>query len=211
MSDLISNGPGTPSRRLRRFLPGVGAAAAVGLGLALGAVGISAAASPSPSPGSSTVQPQYAQPGQPGQPGPGGLRGPGRGMRPEGHGRLGDALGLRGAVRGDVVVPNGKGGYQTIRMQRGKVTDTGKSSITVLSADNHSETYDVPATALVNAARDGLGSIAVGDQVVVRALVAGDTVTATHIRDLTQLGADRPKGPPPGPNGTPASPSTYRS
>jgi hypothetical protein len=96
-------------------------------------------------------------------------------------------------------------------MQRGKVTGKTASSITVQSADGHSETYAVPSTALVNAARDGLGSIAVGDEVGVRALVVDGKATATYIRDLTKLGADRPKGPPPARSGTPASPSSYRS
>lgn len=203
MTDPLSNAPVHPARRrLRR----IGAAAAVGLGLALGAFGISSAASPSPSPGSGGAQPQYAQPG------PGRMGGHGRGMmRPGGPGRMGDELGLRGAVRGDIVVPNGKGGYQTVRVQRGTVTGTTADSITVLSADKHSETYVVPSSALVNAARDGLGSIAVGDKVAVRALVVGDTATATHIRDLTKLEANRPKRQPAAPNGTPASPSSYRS
>lgn len=205
MADPVSSDPIRPSRgRLRR----IGAAAAVGLGLALGAFGISAAASPSPSPGSSGAQPQYAQPGPPG---PGGMGGHGRMMRPGGSGRMGDELGLRGAVRADIVVPNGKGGYQTIRVQRGKVTGKTDGSITVLSADGQSETYTVPSSALVDAARDGLGSIAIGDQVGVRALVVDGKATATHIRDLTKLGANRPKRQPAAPNGTPASPSSYRS
>lgn len=205
MPDLISSDPTAPPRRRWRR---VGAAAAVGLGLALGAVGISAAASPTPSPGS-TARPQQGQPGQPGPGWMGGhLRGP-RGMGP-GHMDRG-AMGLRGAVRGDVVVPDGKGGYQTIRVQRGSVTATTGNSITVKSADGHSETYAVTATTLVNAARDGLRSIAVGDKVGVRATLSGDKATATHIRDLTKLGADRPKGPPPAPSGTSASPSSYRS
>jgi len=201
MTDLISSPP-PASRRWRR----IGAAAAVGVGLALGAFGISSAASPSPSPGGGAVQPQY------GQPGPGGMGDHMRGMRGMGPGHMDrDDMGMRGAIRGDVVVPDGKGGYQTIRMQRGAVTAKTASSITVKSADGHVETYAVTATTLVNAARDGLGSIAIGDEVGVRATLSGSNATATHIRDLTKLGADRPKGPPPAPNGTPASPSSYRS
>lgn len=203
MPDLISSDSTPSSRRKWRR---AGAAAAVGLGLALGAAGISAAASPTPSPGSGTARPQQ------GQQGPGWMGDHMRGLRGAGpgHMRRGE-MGLRGAVRGDIVVPDGKGGYQTIRVQRGVVTAKAPDSITVKSADGHSETYAVTATTLVNAARDGLGSIAIGDKVGVRATLSGDKATATHIRDLTKLGLDRPKGPPPAPSGTTASPSSYRS
>lgn len=201
MSDVISSDPATPPSHRGRRLRRVGAAAAVGFGLALGAFGISSAASPSPSPGSSTVRPQQ------GQPGPNHMGGHLRGMRRTGPGHPGAVMGLRGAVRGDIVVPNGKGGYRTIRLQRGTVTATSPSSMTVKSADGVSETYDVPATALVNAARGGLGSIAVGDKVGVRATVSGNRATATHVRDLTKLRTKRPAAP----NGAPARPSSYSS
>lgn len=200
MTDLISSDSTRPSRRrLRR----IGAAGAVGVGLALGAFGISSAASPSPSPGSSAVQPQQ------GMPGPDDMGRHLRGMGPDRMGR--DELGLRGAIRGDIVVPDGKGGYRTVRMQRGKVTAKTASSLTVQSADGKVETYAVPAGTLVNAARDGLGSIAIGDEVGVRAIVSGGTATATRIRDLTKLPVRRPGGPPAASDGTPAAPSSYRS
>jgi len=53
---------------------------------------------------------------------------------------------------------------------------------------------------LVNAQRDGIGSIKTGNQVVVDATVSGSTTTAVRILDLSQLqqGFHRFFGPAPG-------------
>lgn len=216
MDDVVGNG--TPDRqpgRNRRWNRRITFAAAVGVGAILGAAGISAAASPSPSPsgGTSVAPGQGSVPGGPGHwrmhdrddMGPGMGRGPGR----RGLGGLG--MGLRGAVRGDVVVPDGKGGFKTVRLQRGKVTSISATSLVVTGADNVPETYALTAKTVVDGGRDALSSVKVGDQVGVLADVSGGTggtATVTHVRDQTRLRAERPLRKP-APNGTPASPSTY--
>lgn len=205
------------SRRMRR----AGMVAAAGVGITLGAAGIAAAAgSPSPTPsGGTTAQTAPAPPdggpgdhrmarrgrmggpmGGPGMAGPGGRRG----------------LGMRGAVHGELVVPNGSGGWRTVQVQRGKVTAVSKTSLTVKSDDGYTKTYAVTASTLVDAARDGISTVAKGEKVAVLATVSGGTSTATEVRDLTKIEAGHKKwGPPPGggappaPGGTPATPGSY--
>ena len=191
------------------------ALAAVGIGITLGAAGIAAAADdPTPTPTPSA--------GGNAQPAPSG--GPhGFGMR-HGHGPRGGpgGPGLRGAVHGEFVVPDGTG-WKTVAMQRGEVTSVSSTAITVKSKDGYTKTYVVTADTMVNAARDGIGSIKKGEDVAVVAEVKSGTATAVDIRDLTQLKEHRRDfGPPPGgpgpgvpapngtaPQGTPASPSSY--
>jgi hypothetical protein len=140
-------------------------------------------------------------------------RGHGMGMRGEGGPGV---LGMRGAVHGEFTVPDGTG-WRTIAMQRGAVTDVSDTSLTVKSKDGYSRTYVITATTLVNAARDGIGSIKTGDEVGVMATVKDKTATAVDVRDISQIQSQRKDfGPPPGmmgkpqaPGGTPASPSSY--
>ena len=112
--------------------------------------------------------------------GPGGF-GPALG----GPGMLGG--GLFGAVHGTVVLPKPGGGYQTVAFQNGKVTAVSSTSITLRSADGYSHTYPVTSSTNVNAQRDGIASIKVGNQVVVAATVSGSTTTVIRIIDVTQL------------------------
>lgn len=123
-------------------------------------------------------------------------------------------MGLAGALHGELVVPDGNGGYRTVVVQRGKATAVGSGSITVQSEDNYTRTYDVPAGTGVNARRDGLGSITTGAAVVVMADKKGSSYTATQVIDLDQLGRGLPgleggmrlRGGPgllPGPDETP--------
>jgi hypothetical protein len=199
-------GPEPRSRsRATRWLT---AAAAVGIGITLGAAGIAAAEDPTPTPapsGGATTQqaPPDAPPGGPGMM----RRGHGKGMRGPG------GPGMHGAVHGQFVVPDGTG-WRTVAVQRGVVTAVSSSSITVKSADGYTKTYVVTAETLVNAARDGIGSIKKDEEVAVMATVKDGTATATDIRDLTQIRAHHKEfGPPPpggpAPGGTPASPSSY--
>jgi hypothetical protein len=211
--DVIA-GP-EPQRASRRNR-WIGGAAAVGIGITLGAAGIAAAADPTPTPtpsGGATAQ--VAPPGAPpGGPGMGMHRG--RGMREGGPGP--GRLGPRGAVHGEFTVPDGTG-WRTVAMQRGTVTDVSSTSLTVKSADGYTKTYVITATTMVNAQRDGIGSIKDGDEVAVVATVKSGTATANDVRDVTQLKAHRKEfGPPgrpapgqapPAPGGTPASPSNY--
>jgi hypothetical protein len=95
--------------------------------------------------------------------------------------------GMLGAVHGQMVVAKPGGGYQTVDVQRGKVTAVNSSSITVHSADGFSATYAVAGATLVGAQRAGIGSVKVGDQVSLQATVSGSKATATSIIDLTLL------------------------
>ncbi|MDT7570945.1 MAG: hypothetical protein QOE05_1119 [Actinomycetota bacterium] len=184
----------------------LGGLAALGIGVTLGAAGIAAAAddpTPTPSPGAGA---QVTPPGPP-PGGPGMHRGHGRG--PGGPG----GPGLRGAVHGEFVVPDGTG-WRTVAVQRGEVTSVSSTSLSVKSKDGYTKTYVVTPDTMVNAARDGIGSIKTGEDVAVVANVKGGTATAVDIRDLSQIKQHRkdfgpPGGPPNAPNGTPASPSSF--
>jgi hypothetical protein len=92
-----------------------------------------------------------------------------------------------GAVHGQFVVPKQGGGYQTIDTQRGQVTAVSNSAITLKSSDGFVKTYAVTAATIVDAQRDGIGSIKVGDQAAVSATVSGSTATAVTIGDLSNM------------------------
>ena len=95
--------------------------------------------------------------------------------------------GMLGAVHGQLVLAKPGGGYQTVDVQRGKVTAVSTSSISVRSTDGFSATYAVAGATVVGAQRAGIGSIKVGDQVALQATVSGSKATATSIIDLTVL------------------------
>ena len=136
----------------------------------------SASASPSPSP---SAKPSFPPKG------PWRMLAPGGG--PFAFGGPGALGGLFGAVHGTVVVPKPGGGYQTVAFQNGKVTAVSSTSITLHSADGYNRTYQVTSSTLVNAQRDGIGSIKTGNQVVVTATVSGSTATATRIIDVSMI------------------------
>ena len=119
-----------------------------------------------------------------------GTRPYGPGGRFPGHGAYGGGFGLGafGALHGQFVVPRSGGGYQTEDTQRGSVTAVSTSSITVKSTDGFTKTYQVTSSTLVDAQRDGIGSVKDGHQVSVPATVSGGTATATSILDLSLLG-----------------------
>jgi hypothetical protein len=96
-------------------------------------------------------------------------------------------LGMAGAIHGELVVPDGNGGYRTVVVQRGTASKVGSDTITVTSDDGFSQTYDVPADTGVGALREGLGSITSGASVVVMAEKKGSTLTATHVMDLDSV------------------------
>ncbi|MDX6391679.1 MAG: hypothetical protein QOJ73_2742 [Streptosporangiaceae bacterium] len=134
------------------------------------------AATPSPSP--SPSQSGYGTPG-PGHRFFGGFGG-------------GFGAGVAGALHGQFVVPRSGGGYQTEDTQRGSVTAVSTSSITVKSADGFTKTYQVTSSTVVDARRDGIGSVKNGHQVSVLATVSGGHATATNIQDLSLLRAGNP-------------------
>jgi hypothetical protein len=97
-------------------------------------------------------------------------------------------LGMAGAIHGELVVPDGNGGFQTVVVQRGTASKVGSDTLTVTSDDGYAQTYDVPADTGVGALREGLGSIKSGANVVVLAEKKGGSLTATHVMDLDSLG-----------------------
>lgn len=184
----------------KRRLPGrpVIAAGVAATALLTGA-GVAMAAtsgSGTPSPRASTLAPSglAAATPTPVPPKPGPLRLHGRfpfgpGFGPEFGPGFGPVFGPGpfGAVHGQFVVPKPGGGYQTVDTQRGAVTAVSTTSITVKSGDGFTKTYRVTASTIVDARRDGIGSIKTGQQVTVIATVSGSTATATSIVDISAL------------------------
>jgi hypothetical protein len=98
---------------------------------------------------------------------------------------------LGGALHGTLVLPKAAGGTITVEIQNGKVASVSQSSITLKSTDGFTKTYVVSTSTLVDAQRNGIGSVKVGDQVWVTASASGGTVTAIRVVDLSQLRAGR--------------------
>jgi len=210
---VASSGP-------RRSRIGTGIAiAAIGIG-ALGVAGTAYASSSSPTPSPSDAgRSGYGATGRDGAQklGPSGTTGP-RGDGDRGHRGFGPGMGMGMgmgggfAIHGSFVTPKQGGGYQTVDTQRGKVTAVSSTSISVKSEDGFTATYVVTADTLVNAKRDGIASIKVGDEVGVVGLENAGSTTAVQIVDRTQMGAGWKKFAPQRPGGgatpTPSSTST---
>jgi hypothetical protein len=194
------------SRRVAVLAGVIAVGVLAGAGVAVAATSSSSSPTPTPSASpSASARPPFG-----GQPPKGAWRihgAPGFGHAFGGPGLLG---GLFGAVHGTVVVPKSGGGYQTVVFQNGKVTAVSSTSITLHSADGYSHTYPVTSSTMVNAQRDGIGSIKVGNQVMVDATVSGGTTTTIRIIDLTllQQGMHRFFGAPPSASFKPAAPSS---
>ncbi len=107
--------------------------------------------------------------------------------RHRGHGLSRGLLGMAGALHGELVVPDGDGGYRTVVVQRGTATEVGDATLTVRSEDGFTATYDVPAGTVLGAGRDGIASIETGAEVVVTAQKKGAALTATHLVDLAAM------------------------
>jgi hypothetical protein len=190
-------------------------AGVIGVGVLAGAgVAVAATGSSSPTPSASSPPPATAPSSSPLPP-----KGPPKDMPwrivhrggPFAFGPAGPlGGGLFGAVHGTVVVPKSGGGYQTVAFQNGKVTAVSSTSITLRSADGYSHTYQVTSSTMVDAQRDGIGSIKDGNQVVVDATVSGSTTTTVRIIDLSllQQGFHRMFGAVPGANFKPAAPNS---
>lgn len=164
--------------------------AALAGGLALGGIGIAAAqtdTTPPPTtvaPNDSTAPAPSTKPPADGPRMHMGRRGPGG---PGGFGMMGAA----GAIHGELTVPDGNGGYRTMVIQRGTVTDVSSTSVTVKSDDGYTKTYKVDDDTLVNAGNEGIGDVKSGDKVGVQAFMEGDTAHAAHVMDETGVGAIR--------------------
>ena len=173
-------GPMNPRSWSRRpyILAGVAVAALLGgAGAALAATN-SPGPLASPSAAAATPAPLPMPSGQqPGRPGPG-------------YRRFGGGFGfggLFGALHGQLVVAKPGGGYQTVDVQTGQVTAVSTASITLKSADGFTRSYTVTSSTLVDAQRDGIGSVKVGNQATMLATVSGSAATATSITDLSLL------------------------
>ena len=84
-------------------------------------------------------------------------------------------------MHGTLVVPASGGGYQTEDIQRGKVTAISSSSLTVVSPDNYTKTYQVSGSISVIPGNGSLSTVKVGDQVSLIATAHGSTAAATSI------------------------------
>ncbi len=119
---------------------------------------------------------------------------PSFGFRPFGRvpfGIFGGAIGAGlpgGLVHGRIVVIHPGGGYETVEIQSGKVTAVSSSSITLKSADGYSASYAIAGSTIVDAQRDGIGSVKVGNEISLEATVSGSKATASSITDLSLLG-----------------------
>jgi hypothetical protein len=180
-----------PASRRPYIIAGVAVAAL------LGGAGAALAATHSPTPAASSsavITNPTPAPGQPGATAPKFPRfrfgrGPGLGF------------GLFGALHGQFVIGKSGGGYQTIDVQTGQVTAVSSTSITLKSSDGFTHTYVITSSTLVDAQRDGIGSVKVGNQASVQATVSGSTATAVSLEDLTLLQQERPAfGMPPAGN-----------
>jgi len=179
-----------PRRSRYGFVAGLIAgllAAGVAAALLVATLGAAGAQTPTPTPGT-----------------------PGQKMPGLGHFKHG--FGFGGALHGEFTVPGPNGGYQTLAMQTGTVTSVSGSSITVKSADGYSKTYVVDTNTLVDAGRDGIGSVKNGDTVRVLATVSGSTLHAVQIDDVTNIRnlegrwhPMRPKHTQPSPGSSPAT------
>jgi hypothetical protein len=123
----------------------------------------------------------------------------GRGFAGAGSGFAG---GLSGALHGQIVVAKPGGGYQTADIQNGKVTAVSATAITLKSADGYARSYGLTGSTIVDAQRDGIGSVKVGNQASVVATVSGSTATAVTVRDITLLQQGRQAFGSPGRRGT---------
>ncbi len=197
--------PSAPRTRLLGRVPRAMMVGGLTVGLALGGAGIAFAATS----GSST--PSTTTPSKPATPTPRhvypGFRrlGPGG---PFGFGGLG-ALGR--VVHGQFTTRTPNGGYRTVDVQAGKVAAVSKTSITVTSTDGYSHIYAVTSSSMVDAQRDGISSVAKGDQVDVLATTVSGKDTATNIVDTTKVGASRTGfgfGPHPASPAPPTAPAT---
>jgi hypothetical protein len=172
--------PSAPdAAKTRRFgrVPRAAMAGGLAVGLALGGAGIAFAASSTSTSTPSTTAPAKGNPPGPGHGGP---------MR-----RGGGLGGFGDVVHGQFTTRTSSGGYQTVAVQVGKIATVSSTAISVTSTDGYSHSYTVTASTVVDAQRDGIGSVAVGDQVRVVATTKGSQDTATNVVDTTKIGASR--------------------
>jgi hypothetical protein len=185
----------------------IGVLAGVGA-LALAGTAYAATTSPTPSPsGSGSAPSAPSAPGSPGEDAAPPMMGDGDGdvegearRGPGGHHGRGGFGGPGMGIHGTFVVPKADGGYQTVHTQAGEVTAVSTTSITVTSEDDYTKSYTVTADTVVNAQRDGIGSIEVGDTVRVLGIEADGGVSAVQISDRTRIEKGMERLAPPAPD-----------
>jgi hypothetical protein len=192
--DLVEFGPARSARPIgpmnlrawsRRPYVLAGVAVAALLGGAGAALASTGSGTPAVSPNSVAASPA-ASPAPQGLPAPAG---------PGAHGMHWTGMGVGGpfnTLHGQLVVTKPGGGYETVDLQNGQVTAVSTTSITLKSSDGFSQSYAVGAATMVNAQRDGIGSVKVGNQAAVVATVSGGSATASSIIDLTLLQQEHP-------------------
>lgn len=169
------------------LLAGAGVAALATSGSSPAASADSSSSQASPSQASpNQASPNQASPAPSATP-----RGPAAQPPGQGGGFFGGAIGggFSGApVHGTLVVPASGGAYQTEDIQRGKVTAISGSSLTVVSPDGYTKTYQVSGSTSVIPGNGSLSTVKVGDQVSLTATARGSTAAVTSIVDLSRLG-----------------------
>jgi hypothetical protein len=128
------------------------------------------------------------------------------------HGGGRGGFGLRGALHGELVVPQEDGtGTRTITVQSGSVTSVSSTRLVVKSTDGFTSTY------VLNSNTDLLGdqalsAVKVGHEVSVVATKSGSTLTAIRVadRNLRRSFEDRDdrQSPTPSPSGSPTTSGT---
>jgi len=185
--------PGTdgPADVIGTDAPGRSGRTRRGLAVAVGAVLLATAGGAAAWAASTTSTPTLAAatPAAPAPGGPDADNDAGHGARR--HGEFG------GALHGALTVPDGASGFQQILIQHGAVTKVSATSLTVQSADAYQKTYVLTAETLVNGARAGASSLAVGDTVGVLAKADG-TATRVSKRGVRPQGAPDSGMPGPG-------------
>jgi hypothetical protein len=161
--------------------------AGVAVAALLGGAGAALAATHSSTPSASSSAAITSPTPSPGQPGATLPRNPAfRRFGPD------IGFGLFGALHGQFVIGKPGGGYETVDVQSGQVTAVSSTSITLKSSDGFTQSYVVTSSTVVDAQRDGIGSVKVGNQASVQATVSGGTATAVSLEDLTLLQQQRP-------------------
>ena len=100
---------------------------------------------------------------------------------------FGGPAGLFGVLHGQIVRAKPGGGYQTVDIQHGQVTAVSATAITLKSADGYTRSYAITSSTIVDAQRDGIGSVKAGHQALVLATASGSTATAVTVQDMTLL------------------------
>jgi hypothetical protein len=90
-------------------------------------------------------------------------------------------------LHGQFTVAKPGGGTQIVDFQSGDVTAVSNASITLKSSDGFTHSYAVVTSTVVDAQRDGIGSVKVGNEASLLATVSAGVATATSIQDLTLL------------------------